>query len=127
MDVADLVSFTALGLTLVLPGVIAGTAVGLAVASRRKLGYRVRYVAPPTKTKGVVIGSTLTTVAMIPASFAVDTMVDTAVAAGSPEKAEMYRNVHRALLIGTLLTYNLGGSALGYGFAWRTAQRMKWT
>ena len=128
MEPSDVLGCTALGLTLLLPGCIAGTAVGLAVASRGRLGYRVRIAAPPSRTNRVLLGSAASTMAMIPAAFAVDRAVDAASINGNSEsQVVMYKNVHKALLLGTLLSYSIGGGAIGYNLAWRAAHRMKWT
>lgn len=127
MDPGDILGCSALGLTLLLPGCIAGSAIGLAVASRGRLGYRVRIAAPPTRTHKVILGSAVATMALIPTAFAVDRAVDEAASKGFETRVLMYKRMHKALILGTVLSYSLAGGAIGYSLAWRTAHKMKWT
>ena len=128
MDLGDILGCTALGLTFLLPGCIAGSVIGLAVASRGRLGYKMRIADPPTRTNKLLIGSAVSTMAFIPTTFAVGRAMEDAIYRGdSNNKVIMYKNVHKALILGTALSYSTGGCAIGYSLAWRTAQRMKWT
>ena len=127
MDPDDILGCAALGLTLLLPGCIAGGAIGLAVASRARLGYKMRIAGPPARTSKLLLGSAASTMACVSTAFAVDRAVDEAANRGESDTKVAYQNLHKALILGTALSYSIGGGAIGYSLAWRTAQRMKWT
>ena len=113
------------GGVLPLPGLIFGAATGLAIASRGKLGYRIKLGSPHNMPRLATL-ATATAAVAAPTSVMLERQASAAMLAGDIEKAQRIEKGQQAMVMLTLSSLQIAGGAIGYRGAWAVARNMKW-
>ena len=114
-----------------LPGIILGSALGLAIASRGKLGHRMFLHMPSDKSsRRLVQGGVGVAIVGIPTAMSLEKKIEEVSLTGGKEarlKVQSIENTQKLVTAITLLSLQLAGGAIGYKYAWQVARRLKWT
>lgn len=116
------------GTVLPMPGLIFGSALGLAIASRGRLGHKTFLFPPIGKTsRRLVQAGAGVAMAGVPTTMMLEREIEEVSLSRETEKVAKLESVQKFVVASSLIALQLAGGAVGYKTAWQIARRLKWT